>query len=97
MWYYSGFPFFPLFASPPHFLSHQAPSLWHQLTEKVDEFVKNSNVRDRVNLLDFYEHFVSTFAPRLNQLSFARICIAIGSQLRGSSLLLEPLTMTHAI
>lgn len=59
--------------------------LWHQLTEKLCEFVlKPSNRRDS-NLVDLYEHFLSTFASKLSKFKVVQVVAVMAQQLLKSS------------
>eukprot|EP01128_Nolandella_sp_AFSM9_P005999 TRINITY_DN3012_c0_g1_i1.p1 TRINITY_DN3012_c0_g1~~TRINITY_DN3012_c0_g1_i1.p1 ORF type:complete len:391 (-),score=101.59 TRINITY_DN3012_c0_g1_i1:108-1280(-) len=58
--------------------------LWHQLTSQMVKFITDANVKrpvaaGGVDLLEFYQEFVSTFAIKLNQLYFVQIAIAIAN------------------
>lgn len=56
--------------------------LWHQLTEKLEQFVQDPNVLEKgVDLVQFYTSFIKSFEQKLNQLALVRICIHIGSQI----------------
>jgi len=73
-----------LILTKPH-LSHHldqlledySKKLWHQLTLKLADFVRDDEIRRTVDLVQFYEEFVKSFQGKLNQLSLARIVIDI--------------------
>uniref|UniRef100_A0A7R9YAW4 PCI domain-containing protein n=1 Tax=Pinguiococcus pyrenoidosus TaxID=172671 RepID=A0A7R9YAW4_9STRA len=51
--------------------------LWHQLTDEVDSFVRDSDTTRGENKVQLYEHFVHEFEGRMNQLRFAQILTEI--------------------
>ncbi|XP_054164232.1 26S proteasome non-ATPase regulatory subunit 13-like [Oppia nitens] len=52
--------------------------LWHQLTQKVYEFVRTV---PHPNLLDFYENFIADFETKINGLTLIETCVYIVNQL----------------
>jgi len=56
------------------------------LTEVVEnEFLKSAEVRNQVNLVQFYQSFVADFATKMNQVTFVKIAVEISKQLPGKS------------
>ncbi|XP_028397288.1 26S proteasome non-ATPase regulatory subunit 13-like [Dendronephthya gigantea] len=51
--------------------------LWHQLTLKLMEFVKNDYFLSNGGLLDLYENFLSDFENKINPLSLMEIIMSI--------------------
>lgn len=51
--------------------------LWHNLTDKVVEFVALPAVKDSPELIQLYNNFIKTFESRINQLHYAHIIINI--------------------
>uniref|UniRef100_A0A7S1UDN1 PCI domain-containing protein n=1 Tax=Phaeomonas parva TaxID=124430 RepID=A0A7S1UDN1_9STRA len=51
--------------------------LWHQLTDLVDEFVRDPETTRGENKVQLYEHFICEFEGRMNQLRFAQVLTEI--------------------
>ena len=62
--------------------------MWHQLTLKVHEMVKRSELQQGNVLIDMYEKFISDFEHRINQLSLVEICLVIVRQYADATLAL---------
>uniref|UniRef100_A0A6B2L693 PCI domain-containing protein n=1 Tax=Arcella intermedia TaxID=1963864 RepID=A0A6B2L693_9EUKA len=56
--------------------------LWHELTIKITSFVKMREVREQLDLIQFYENFIKSFEVKLNQLSLVRIIVDISSTIQ---------------
>ncbi|GBG32603.1 26S proteasome non-ATPase regulatory subunit 13-like B [Hondaea fermentalgiana] len=54
--------------------------LWHQLTEELSRLVALKEFNRGRNLIDLYEHFISKFEGKLNQLKFIQIASVIARQ-----------------
>jgi len=50
-----------------------------------NEFLKSAEVRNQVNLVQFYQSFVADFATKMNQVTFVKIAVEISKQLPGKS------------
>lgn len=51
----------------------QSKKLWHQLTLKLLLYVKNPNVQQKVNLLEFYTKFIQPIESKMNSLALVEI------------------------
>lgn len=56
--------------------------LWHQLYLKVESFVNANEVRQTVDLVQFYKSFISDFASKLNQTKHVLLAINISRQIQ---------------
>ncbi|XP_053621755.1 26S proteasome non-ATPase regulatory subunit 13 [Plodia interpunctella] len=54
--------------------------LWHQLTLKLQDFVKRPEQKKGDNLIQLYNNFLSTFENKINPLSLIEICAHIVEQ-----------------
>lgn len=54
--------------------------LWHQLTLKLDEFIKLPTMQDDGFLISLYRNFIATVSQRLNQLSVAKLAVTVSQQ-----------------
>ncbi|KAK9754084.1 PCI domain [Popillia japonica] len=54
--------------------------LWHQLTLKLTDFVKNPTLQKGDNLIQLYNNFISTFENKINPLSLVEISAFIVEQ-----------------
>lgn len=52
--------------------------LWHQLTLKLLEFIREEKPQ---NLLEIYDNFISDFEIRINQLSLVEIAVYVVKQI----------------
>lgn len=55
--------------------------LWHQLTLKLTDFVKNSYFASGDGLIQLYENFISDFEHRINPLSLVEIILFVARQM----------------
>ena len=51
--------------------------LWHELTLRISNFVHRDELQQGEQLKNFYEHFLSDFEHRINQLALVEIIIPI--------------------
>lgn len=58
--------------------------LWHQLSIKVTAFVNSSEVRQVVDLVQFYSGFISDFAAKLNQTAHVLLTGSIAKQIQST-------------
>jgi len=63
--------------------------LWHQLTLKLLQFVKNPIFAKGDGLLKLYENFISDFEHRINPLSLAEIIVVVVSKITDSAQALD--------
>ncbi|XP_005107749.1 26S proteasome non-ATPase regulatory subunit 13 [Aplysia californica] len=63
--------------------------LWHQLTLKLLQFVKNPIFARGDGLLRLYENFLSDFEHRINPLSLAELCVLVVRQIPDSAQAIE--------
>lgn len=56
--------------------------LWHQLTKRIEEFVREGNFSEGDELLQLYSNFVVDFEQKLNKLSLAQFTLAASRQLK---------------
>ncbi|XP_046845434.1 26S proteasome non-ATPase regulatory subunit 13-like [Xenia sp. Carnegie-2017] len=56
--------------------------LWHQLTLKLLEFVKNEHFSTNGGLLELYENFLSDFENRINHLSLMEILMSVVKEIQ---------------
>jgi len=63
--------------------------LWHQLTLKLLQFVKNPIFAKGDGLLRLYENFLSDFEHRINPLSLAELCVLVVRQIPDSAQAIE--------
>ena len=54
--------------------------LWHQLTVKLEEALSQPESRNGDFLIPLYEHFIASFALKINLLKLAHIAITIAQQ-----------------
>ncbi|KAI4454612.1 26s proteasome non-atpase regulatory subunit 13 [Holotrichia oblita] len=54
--------------------------LWHQLTLKLTDFVKNPTLQKGDNLIQLYNNFISTFENKINPLSLVEISAFVVEQ-----------------
>lgn len=69
----------PLAAYFSDFDTFYEQKLWHQLTVKLEEFVKLAEAKPL--LVSLYDSFVSDFAKKMNQLSYVKISIVVSKLL----------------
>lgn len=55
--------------------------LWHQLSVKLLEFVQLEQAK-QLNLVEIYEHFISDFESKINQLTLVEIVVFIVKQIK---------------
>ena len=55
--------------------------LWHQLSVKLLEFVQLEQAK-HLNLVEIYEHFISDFETKINQLTLVEIVVFIVKQIK---------------
>jgi len=63
--------------------------LWHQLTLRLLQFVKNPIFAKGDGLLRLYENFLSDFEHRINPLSLAELCVLVVRQIPDSAQAIE--------
>lgn len=62
--------------------------LWHQLTKKIEAFVKAQGSH-KTDLVTFYQKFIADFETKLNLLSLVEIIAFIIKEMKNSSQTLE--------
>jgi len=67
--------------------------LWHQLTKKIEDFVREGNFSEGTELLQLYENFIVDFQLKINWLSLVQVSLAAARQFNGDSLLSSPLSL----
>ena len=55
--------------------------LWHQLSVKLLEFVQLDEAKE-LNLVEFYENFISDFETKINQLTLVEMIVFIKKQIK---------------
>jgi len=63
--------------------------LYHQITLKIEEFVKQPQVQPDEELVQFYNKFIKDFEVKLNPLSLVRICVTISKTFKDKNAALE--------
>jgi len=56
--------------------------LWHQLTVKVEQLVKNRYFDNNNELVQLYNGFIKDFEKKMNQLTLSKILLSISRQIR---------------
>lgn len=54
--------------------------LWHQLTEKIEEFVKLPRFQQGNDLIQLYNNFIKDFETKINQLKLVQMIVVISNQ-----------------
>lgn len=57
--------------------------MWHQLTNEIQAFIAEPDVRAAVPTLEFYEQVIANYAPKANQLRLAAVIVQIASDITG--------------
>jgi hypothetical protein len=58
--------------------------LWHQLTKKIEEFIRDGNFSEGDELMALYEFFIVDFQQKINWLSLVQISLAAAKQCKGT-------------
>ena len=58
--------------------------LYHQITVKIEEYVKLPQVQSNEELVQFYSKFIKDFETKLNPLSLVNICVTISKTFKGT-------------
>jgi len=63
--------------------------LWHQLTLRLNQFVRNPALSQGDALVKLYQNFIVDFEHRINQLALAELVIIIVRQIKDTKEALE--------
>lgn len=69
---------------------------WHQLTLKLETFVKHPELQKNDNLIQLYVHFLSTFENKINPLSLVEILAHVIQQFKDKEEAIKFLNKTEA-
>jgi len=56
--------------------------LWHQLTVKLEEFLKNEDFSEGDEVLQLYSNFIVDFDKKINPLTSIQFAVAAAKQLK---------------
>jgi len=59
--------------------------LWHQLTLRLSEFVKNPALSHGDDLVKLYQNFIVDFENRINPLALAEIVVVVSRQIKDAN------------